>query len=164
MPILPDLLAPDLSVVFCGTAAGTQSALVGAYYAGPGNRFWQTLHEIGLTPTRLAPADAPRLIDMGIGLTDIAKHASGPDHRIGRNAYDAAGLRDKIQRYRPRYLAFNGRNAARAFLGRRPVPGRQSELIGETRLFVLPSTSGAARKYWDIAVWRELAGAIRAGY
>jgi double-stranded uracil-DNA glycosylase len=53
--ILPDVLAPNLKVVFCGTAAGTQSAEVGAYYAGRGNKFWRTLYEIGLTPRQLAP-------------------------------------------------------------------------------------------------------------
>ena len=54
-PILPDLLAPGMRVVFCGTAPGTASARAGAYYAGPGNRFWATLHEVGLTPILLAP-------------------------------------------------------------------------------------------------------------
>ena len=56
MSVLPDVLAPGLRAVFCGTAAGTKSAIAGAYYAGPGNKFWPTLHAIGLTPRRFAPA------------------------------------------------------------------------------------------------------------
>ena len=61
MPILPDLLPHNLKVVFCGTAAGTQSAQAGAYYAGRGNKFWRILHETGLTPRQLAPHEFPTL-------------------------------------------------------------------------------------------------------
>ena len=55
--VLPDVLAPGLHVVFCGSAAGAVSARVGAYYAGPGNRSWPTLHRVGLTPRLLAPTE-----------------------------------------------------------------------------------------------------------
>ena len=65
-----------MRVVFCGTAPGAASARAGAYYAGPGNRFWATLPEVGLTPILLAPAEFPRLADFGIGLTDVSKTAS----------------------------------------------------------------------------------------
>ena len=54
MMVLPDLIADDLDVVFRGTAAGTASAVKGAYYAGPGNVFWPTLYAIGLTRLRSA--------------------------------------------------------------------------------------------------------------
>ncbi|HEU5143069.1 MAG TPA: uracil-DNA glycosylase family protein [Solirubrobacterales bacterium] len=62
MAVLPDLVRPGLRVVFCGTAAGTASARAGAYYAGPGNRFWETLRVTGLTPVLLGrePLAAPR--------------------------------------------------------------------------------------------------------
>jgi TDG/mug DNA glycosylase family protein len=45
--VLEDLLAPGLSIVFCGTGAGRRSAELKAYYAGRGNRFWPTLFESG---------------------------------------------------------------------------------------------------------------------
>ena len=70
-----------MRVVFCGTAPGAASARTGAYYAGPGNRFWLTLPEVGLTPVLLRPAEFARLADFGIGLTDISKTASGPTRR-----------------------------------------------------------------------------------
>src|SRR3546814_6083057 len=54
-PVLPDVLAPGLRLVFCGSAAGRKSAELGAYYAGPGNKFWPTLYEIGLTPRHFRP-------------------------------------------------------------------------------------------------------------
>ena len=77
--ILPDLLRPGLRLVFCGTAAGSVSAMRGHYYAHPQNRFWGILHEVGLTPRLLAPAEYPLLLDWGVGLTDLAKYVSGMD-------------------------------------------------------------------------------------
>ena len=66
-PILPDVLGPGLRIVFCGYAPGTASARAGAYYAGPGNRFWTTLHQVDLTPVLLRPAEFARLPEFGIG-------------------------------------------------------------------------------------------------
>jgi len=77
---LPDLLAPNLRVVFVGTAAGRHSAEVGAYYAGRGNRFWPTLREIGLTPRLFEPREFRDLLALGIGLTDMSKLRAGMDH------------------------------------------------------------------------------------
>ena len=91
-PILPDVLAPGLRVVFCGYAPGTASARAGAYYAGPGNRFWLTLHEVGLTPLLLLPAEFARLPEFGLGLTDASKTASGSDREVGRRGVDPARL------------------------------------------------------------------------
>ncbi len=159
--ILPDLLGPGLRLVFCGMAAGHVSAVRRAYYAGPGNRFWPMLHAVGLTPRPLQPEEFPALIVLGIGLTDIAKRASGPDRVIPRRAADAADLRRKIEAHAPRILAFNGKAAAERFFGGRTRYGWQPATVGMTRLFVLPSTSGAARGFWDEAPWRELADAFR---
>jgi double-stranded uracil-DNA glycosylase len=156
-PILPDLLPPGLRVVFCGTAPGTASARAGAYYAGPGNRFWPTLYEVGLTPVLLHPAEFTRLPDFGIGLTDISKTASGSDLEVGRRGVDPARLTAAIAAASPAHLAFNGKNAAQAALGRPVDYGRQPERIGGATTWVLPSTSGAARRFWDIGPWRELA-------
>ena len=98
--VLPDVLAPGLRVVFCGTAAGAVAARVGAPYAGPGNRFWWVLHEIGLTPRELRPQEFRELPRYGIGLTDVAKHASGSDTqpracglRRGRGGREGGALR-----------------------------------------------------------------------
>jgi TDG/mug DNA glycosylase family protein len=157
--VLPDLLRPGLRLVFCGMAAGHASALRGAYYAGPGNRFWPMLAAAGLTPRRFRPEEFPALLELGIGLTDIAKTASGPDRAIPRRAEDALELRAKIEAHAPAVLAFNGKCAAGRFFGGRVAYGWQSEVIGATRLFVLPSSSGAARGFWDEAPWRELAAA-----
>ena len=156
-PILPDMLAPGLRVVFCGTAAGKVSAQKRAYYAGPGNRFWPTLHEIRLTPRRLEPAEFPKVLEFGIGLTDVAKAVSGADSDLPPHGFDAESLRLKVTRFAPEALAFNGKRAANEFFGGSASYGRQSEMVGSTVVFVLPSTSGAARRYWDVSYWRKLA-------
>lgn len=158
--VLEDLLRDNLRVVFCGTQAGTASALKRAYYAGPGNRFWQTLFDIGLVPTVLQPHDYPRLLDHGIGLTDMAKATSGLDSGLRRVHFDAAGFEDKMLRFRPRLISFNGKRAASAALGVASTAleyGLQRRMIGGARIYVLPSTSGAARAFWNIGPWREAA-------
>lgn len=155
--ILPDVLEPNLKVVFCGTQAGAQSARVGAYYAGRGNRFYEVLHKIGLTPHKLEPPEYPLLRTYGIGLTDIAKHTSGADKVLQAAHFDRDGLREKIAHYAPKVLAFNGKRSAQAFLGTQVEYGLLPERVGDTCLFVLPSTSGAARMFWDERYWRELA-------
>jgi double-stranded uracil-DNA glycosylase len=158
-PILPDVLAPGMRVVFCGTAPGRASARAGAYYAGPGNRFWATLYEVGLTPVLLRPTEYARLAEFGVGLTDISKTASGSDREVGRQGFDPGRLATVIADVAPAHLAFNGKNAAKSVLGGAPRYGRQAGEIGGAAVWVLPSTSGAARGFWDVAPWRELARA-----
>jgi TDG/mug DNA glycosylase family protein len=156
-PVLPDVLAPGLRVVFCGYAPGTASARAGAYYAGPGNRFWISLHEVGLTPLLLRPAEFARLLEFGIGLTDVSKTASGSDREVGRRGVDPGRLAAAVEAASPTHLAFNGKNSAQAALGRKVSYGPQPDRIGGATVWVLPSTSGAARGFWDIGPWQELA-------
>ena len=164
--ILPDILEADLRVVFCGSAAGAVSARLGAYYAGPGNRFWPTLFEVGLTPRLLAPAEFPTLPAYGLGLTDMAKHVSGADAALPRGADDPVALKQRILGVRPGILAFVGKRAGRVFLKsefrRATVPyGEQPVTLDGIRLFVLPSPSGLARRFWDVGPWHALAVAAR---
>ncbi len=155
--VLPDLLQPGLRVVFCGTAAGTASAKARAYYAGPGNSFWAALHLTGLTPVQLEPGEFGELPAYGIGLTDICKVAYGSDAEVGTVEFDVGALQEKIATAEPGCLAFNGKNAARGALERDVLYGPQDETIGGTPVWVLPSTSGRARKFWKIEPWQQLA-------
>lgn len=163
MPILPDVIRPGLKAVFCGTAVGNRSAQVQAYYAGRGNQFWTILWRTGLTPWLLVPREYRVLLDYGLGLTDLVKNVSGNDDEVSRSSFDTAGLRRKLEVYAPRVLAFNGKNAAQAFLGRNPLYGLQPETVGATAVsvFVLPSTSGAARGSWNPKHWHDLAEYLR---
>ena len=159
--VLPDVLAPGLRIVFCGTAAGTESARRRAYYAHPQNRFWRALHEAGLTPRLLAPDEYALTPAFGIGLTDIAKFASGMDRELPPGALGrdpCAALRLKIEAHRPRILAFTSLTAARRYLARADVRfGPQRERIGETAIWALPSPSPTAGWNWDLGPWRALA-------
>ena len=155
--VLPDLLAADLDIVFCGTAVGAVSARRRAYYAGPGNAFWPTLHRVGLTDRQLQPEEYPRLLDYRIGLTDLAKEISGNDDILSRTHFNAGRLKANIEKYRPRILAFTGKRAAQEYLGRPVDYGRLAEREGDTIMFVLTSPSGAACRYWSTMPWQELA-------
>jgi TDG/mug DNA glycosylase family protein len=159
--VLQDVLEPSLDVVFCGTAVGERSNVVGAYYAGTGNAFWGVLARVGLTPRVLAPAEFRDLPQYGIGLTDLVKQRAGVDARLASTDFDVEAFRTKIERYGPRAVAFNGKRAAQIALGRPVSYGRQVEKIGEAVVFVLPSTSGAARGFWDESYWREVATFVR---
>jgi double-stranded uracil-DNA glycosylase len=156
MDILPDILTENLTTVFCGSAVGSASARRDAYYAGPGNAFWPTLFEIGLTPRRLQPEEYRTVTQFGLGLTDLAKSIAGSDSVLREEHFDREGLRRKILRCRPRLLAFTSKRAAQEFLEHPVVYGQQTEWIGGTALFVLPSPSGAARGHWNLEPWRAL--------
>ena len=107
--LVPDLLATGLKLVFCGTAPSAASAQAKAYYAKPGNRFWSTLHRVGLTPVQLAPQQYPRLLDYNIGLTDLCKTISGNDDELPEGALDNDALTHKIKTYQPALVAFTSK-------------------------------------------------------
>lgn len=159
-PVLPDVLRPGLRLVFCGTAAGTVSARAGQYYAHPQNKFWRTLHKTGLTPRLFTPAEFAQVDALGIGLTDIAKHASGMDSELPRGSLgrDAVTeLRARILAHGPKLLAFTSLTGGRRAMGPRAAFGRQDAKIGETEIWILPSPSPAAHWNWDDTVWHALA-------
>lgn len=164
--ILPDILGPNLKVVFCGVAAGNVSARKGVYYGGPGNAFWKTLFEVELTPFRFEPSQFRNAIDYRIGLTDIVKSEFGRDHELPAGGHEPDRLLKVIRQLQPRALAFNGKKSASLFYGLRTNrirTGRQLNDIGKTAVFVLPSTSGAARGYWVSLHWHELAEFLSEG-
>jgi TDG/mug DNA glycosylase family protein len=158
---LPDVLSNGLKIVFCGTAAGDKSAQVGKYYAGPGNKFWKVLFQVGLTPIQLTPCRFEELPQYGIGLTDLNKYHSGMDNKVTFDKSGTEALRDKIMKFQPVILCFNGKRAGKEFFCVKHIEyGFRSERIGTTRLFVAPSTSGAANGFWDIGWWHKLAEEI----
>ncbi|MDX6590774.1 MAG: double-stranded uracil-DNA glycosylase [Solirubrobacterales bacterium] len=158
--VLPDVLAPDLTVLFCGNAAGTVSARLGAPFAGPGNSFWRTLHEVGLTPVPLSPSEFRRLPEFGLGLTDACKVRFGSDAEVGTAHHDPSRLEETVRRVAPLHLAFVGKRAAETVTGGPVGYGPQAEPFAGAETWVLPSTSGRARRFWDIEPWRRLAGRV----
>jgi len=161
------VLAPGLQIVFCGTAAGTESARRRCYYAHPQNKFWRALHEVGLTDRRLDCSEFALLPQFGVGLTDIAKTASGMDKELPVEALGRAACAEmeaKIRACAPTILAFTSLTAGRRYLRRDAGFGVQPETIGATRVWLLPSPSPAANWNWvaNAVWWRALAAAVGA--
>jgi TDG/mug DNA glycosylase family protein len=154
--MLPDLLDYNLKLVFCGTAAGEKSAQIQAYYAGQGNKFWDTLFRVGLTDKKLTPGDYKELLNFNIGLTDLVKNKSGMDSKLVKTDFGNDILQKKIVEYKPKILCFNGKKAAKEFLQREVNYGIQQEVIGNTIIYVAPSTSNSANGFWDISYWQKL--------
>jgi double-stranded uracil-DNA glycosylase len=164
MEKLADQLRENLRLVFVGTAASTRSADVGHYYAHPGNRFWRTIHETGLTPRLFEPREFPALLELGIGFTDLCKSGAGMDHQALRHPIDIPAFRDKMLRFVPKTIAFTSKKAASLFYGRPTTAialGRQQQPEGFPEIFVLASPSGAASGSWSVQPWRELADSMR---
>lgn len=164
---LPDWLRAGLEVVCVETAAGRYSASVGAYYARPGNRFWETLLKAGLTPRRYEPGEFGELLPLGIGFTDMSKVGVGMDRDVRADQYDVAGFESKIRRYKPRTVAFTSKKAASVWLeiptGRITLGRQEDQQPVFPQVFVLSSPSGAAGRHWTLKPWQELAEWVKGG-
>ena len=162
---LPDILARDLRVVFCGTAVASASAERGYYFAGPRNAFWELLYRAGFTPHQLTPEDDTALPSYGIGITDLVKDAVQSNDR-GLDFSRAPDLQLRLAPFEPRWVAFAGlnagRKAAKVFGWSAPTYGAQDWMIGTAQVFVVPNPS-AADAAWPrdgrtkLDWWRELA-------
>jgi double-stranded uracil-DNA glycosylase len=147
-----DVLGPGVRVVFCGINPGHWSARTGAAFANPRNDFWRLLHAAGFTPRQLEPAQQAELLDYGIGLTNSAKRTTRGSGDL--RAADFAGARERLEaiahELEPSVIAFVGKAAYQGVFRERPDLGPQERTLGDTRLFVLPSTSPAnAAVRWD---------------
>ena len=169
MLTLPDLLAPELDILFVGINPGMKSALVGHYYAGPGNLFWKCLHESGLTPVRLRPDEDRQVLLYGIGITDCVKRASRQAGEVRQHEFRESRpeLVGKIEYCRPKVVCFNGLMGYRSAIDPAAQLGPQPELLAGARVFVVPSTSAAnagftreERVQWFVRL-RELRDALR---
>jgi double-stranded uracil-DNA glycosylase len=160
---VPDVLAAGLRIVFVGINPGRVSAAARAHFANPRNDFWRLLHAARLTPRLYEPAEQFSLLEEGIGVTNAA-YRTTPGSGDLRRA-DFAGSAERLERIardlEPRWLAFVGKEAYRGAFGTRAELGLQQEKLGDTKLFVLPSTSPAnAAVPWEerLRWFRSLAG------
>jgi TDG/mug DNA glycosylase family protein len=147
---VPDIIAPDLRVLFVGINPSLYSAAVGHHFARPGNRFWPALHLAGFTDRLLHPSEGRLLLGHGYGITNIADPATATADELS-DAQLTAGARKlvrKVKRYRPRVVAFLGVTAYRTAFGRPAAKlGPQAERIGQSALWVLPNPSGLNAHY-----------------
>ena len=144
MRTLPDQLRPGMKMIIVGCNPGERSARVGHYYAGRGNMFWPLLYESGIVPELLEYKNDRRLLEFGIGLTDLVKRPTRGVEELERQEF-AEGrvlLSQKLQEYTPRVVAFNGKITFEKFSQRVCKLGLQKDPLYGARVFVLPSSSG----------------------
>ena len=157
------MLGPGLRVIFCGINPGFVSAAAGAHFANPRNDFWRLLQAAGFTSRLLEPHEQFEALRYGIGLTNAALRTTKGSGDLRRGDFEGAAERlERLARdLRPGWIGFVGKEAYRGAFGERPELGLQERRLGETRLFVLPSTSpaNAAVPWAERLRWfEELAG------
>jgi TDG/mug DNA glycosylase family protein len=163
---VPDIIAPNLRVLFCGINPSVYSAAVGHHFARPGNRFWRSLHNAGFTNRLLSPFEDRDLLQFGYGLTNIVDRATARADQLAPEELiqGQQQLSAKVQQYQPRFLAILGISAYRtAFYRPKAVMGKQDESLHSAIVWVLPNPSGLNAHYQlaDLKrVYRELLVAI----
>jgi mismatch-specific thymine-DNA glycosylase len=144
MKTLPDYLRKGMKMILVGANPGDRSARVGHYYAGRGNHFWTMMYESGVIPEPIGYEDDRRVVEFGIGMTDLVKRPTRGIEEIERQEF-AEGrvlLAQKLEQMRPRVIAFNGKMVYEKFAGRPCKLGLQKDMLYGAHVFVLPSTSG----------------------
>jgi double-stranded uracil-DNA glycosylase len=145
MKTLPDHLRKGMKLVIVGCNPTESSVRVGHYYAGRDNPFWPLLFESGVVPEPFDYHDDKRVIEFGIGLTDLVKRPSKTPDELSREDF-AEGrivLSQKLEEFAPRVIAFNGKLTYEQFAQRKCKFGLQKELLYGSRVYVLPATPGA---------------------
>jgi TDG/mug DNA glycosylase family protein len=149
-PGLPDILAPNLRVVFCGLNPGLTSAAQGRHFARRSNRFWKTLHLAGFTKEEISPDHGESILAAGCGLTTAVARPTARADALSQDEFVRAAsvLSAKIARYAPKYVAFLGKAAFATIFDRKLVEwGKQDVLLGGAKTWVLPNPSGLNRSF-----------------
>lgn len=147
---VPDVIAPNLRVLFCGINPGLYTAAVGHHFARPGNRFWPALHQSGFTDRLLSPFEETELLKSRLGVTNVVAHATATAAELTEEDFAKGGrsLRRKIRHYKPEIVVVLGVGAYRmAFASRKASIGEQAERIAGARVWVLPNPSGLNANY-----------------
>ncbi len=165
MRTLPDYLRSGMKLIIVGCNPGDRSARVGHYYAGRGNEFWPLLYDSGVVPELLDHRDDKRMIEFGIGLTDLVKRPTRGIEELKREEF-AEGrilLAQKLEQYAPQVIAFNGVGTFENFAQRPCKPGLQKERLYGAQVFVLPSTSAknATGRGPKLRYFRQLANVLK---
>lgn len=142
MKTLPDYLRKGMKLIIVGCNPTESSVRAGHYYAGRNNQFWPTLFESGVVPEPFDYPDDRRIIEFGIGLTDLVKRPTKVVEELKREDF-AEGrivLSQKLEEFGPRVVAFNGKLTYEQFAQRKCKFGLQKELLYGAQVYVLPST------------------------
>ena len=145
MRTLPDHLRKGMKLVIVGCNPTESSARVGHYYAGRDNQFWPILYEGGVVPEPFDYHDDKRVIEFGIGLTDLVKRPTKTTGELTREDF-AEGrivLSQKLEEFAPHVVAFNGKIVYEQFAQRKCKFGIQKQSLYGARVYVLPETGGS---------------------
>lgn len=162
---IPDLVGPDLRVLFCGINPGLRSGELGLHFARAGNRFWKLLHAGGFTDHVFAPSEQASLPSLGVGITNLVERVTVAASELHREELRAGGdrLEAKVGDLRPQFVAVLGLGAYRTAFGRPSADvGEQEERIATARVWLLPNPSGLQARYQMpemTALYRDLASA-----
>lgn len=143
---LPDLLASNLDIVIIGINPGLFAAYKGHHYAGPGNHFWKCLYLSGLINEQLSADDDYKLLQWGIGFTNMVERATKGSSDLTRKEIREGGqiLLEKLQKFKPKIAVFNGKLIFEVFSGKKEFNfGRQPDFVDGTNtyMWVMPSSS-----------------------
>lgn len=147
---VPDIIAPHLTILFCGINPGLYTAWSGHHFGRPGNRFWKTLYNAGFTDRLFHPSEQLEMLKLGYGITNVVERASATAAELTSEELIDGGniLTEKVIMNKPRYLAVLGVEAYRKAFGRPKAKiGKQAEMIGDTIIWVLPNPSGLNAHY-----------------
>lgn len=147
---IPDIVAPDLQVIFVGINPGLYSAAVGHNFARPGNKFWPAIFRAGFTDRLLSPFEEQELLRYGCGITNIASRATATASELspGELRNGARLLVRKMKRLNPRCVAIVGISAYRVAFDRPKARlGLQEEKIANSMLWIVPNPSGLNAHY-----------------
>ncbi|KAH0564539.1 hypothetical protein KQX54_012665 [Cotesia glomerata] len=150
---LSDYLQPDLDVVFVGINPSLTAAYKGRYYAGPGNHFYKLLHASELVPKFVSFEEDNKLLEYNIGLTNIVDRAtrSSADLNAKEIKLGCDIVNEKLKKFKPKLAVFNGKCIYQIFaqqFGKTKFNfGLQNEKIGDTALWVVPSSSARCSNY-----------------
>ncbi|KHK59181.1 DNA glycosylase [Burkholderia sp. A9] len=165
---LPDIIAPQLDVLFCGINPGLTAAATGHHFAGRNNRFWRVLHLAGFTPDEIEPHDDRTILQYGCGLTAVVPRPTASADQLSHAEFIAAAavFEQKIARHAPRFVAFLGKAAYAALSGQREIAwGLQPARMQRAAVWVLPNPSGRNRAFGSdelVDAYRQLRIAARA--
>ncbi|AZA83665.1 G/U mismatch-specific DNA glycosylase [Chryseobacterium lactis] len=148
--MLTDIIAHDLSVLFCGINPGLKSSDDGHHFSGRSNRFWRVLHQSGFTSYEIQAIHDTTILEFGYGLTTAVARATSRADELSKeefdNAFEAFSL--KITEFKPKYIAFLGKAAYKAFSKKKEIQwGEQPDDFCGARVWVLPNTSGLNRGF-----------------
>lgn len=179
LPMLNDVLAPNLLVLFIGLNPGITTAQSGHAYAHPSNLFWKLLHSSGLTDRRCAPQEDVNLPELySCGFTNIVSRPSKDQSELSKAEMVAGtpALESKAREWQPEACCLVGKGIWEAVWKYRhgralkkaefnygwqdeaSNMGRSKKWTG-ARVFVAASTSGASASLKPAekeAIWRPL--------